>query len=298
MSWESPLRTAAFWTAAAPQYRHISLYPTNLCAPPQTAIDYHAFALVAGRFGNTLNAGQATRLDATRVADYCRIQALEHDAGIVDTNTLYVMSIRLAPGFGRRATAPVACIDVDEFGVCFATETYLRWQDAFDVNLGMLPPLSELVRFHHALDAEYRDGLKRMPRRAFGSNEQRVHAVAKFVSYRRTGCDAEEATAKIVRELMGQRELRLCANHRAPRLSTLENPGHVDRLPGRDETVRMLGVIERVHEKDATRGTSESHVDTEGEAVWLQEYLRHRLAGRSPADAHDLVLREIRVAQP
>jgi hypothetical protein len=294
LSWQSPLRTTAFWAAAPAHYRHLSLYPTNLCAAPLVALDYHGFALVAGRSGNTLNAGQATRLDASRVTDYCRFQTLEHEAGIVDANTLYVMSIRLAPGFARRATAPVACIDVDEFGICFAKDTYLQWQDAFDVNLAILPPPAELVRFRDALDVEFRDGLKRAPQSIYGSSEERVRAIARFVSYRLTGCDREEATGRILRELRGAHEIRLCSNHRSRRLSALENPGDVDSLPTRDETVRMLREVDDVYRKELTRSAAASHLDTEGEAVWIQEYLGYRLAGRSQADSHDLVLRDIR----
>jgi len=53
----------------------------------------------------------------------------------------------------------------------------------------------------------------------------------------------------------------------------------------------------RYQEASAARpgsSSSSTHVDLEGEAVWLQTYTSHRLQGRSERDAIEAVLDSIR----
>ena len=291
-AWRNPpLRTERFWARALPHYRNVSLYPTNLCTPPGEAIDFYAFALVAGRAHTTLNAGVTSRIDYNRLNQYCQWQSLDFNGGFVDRRTLYVMSIRLARGFERRAQIPVVCTDMDEFGVCFARETYSDWQDAFDLNLSIMPPLEELAAFRERLEIIYRNDLHRAATARSGSTDIQIRSLVRFVSYRLTGCGYDEARDKTLRELDGYHELRLCEHHLSRRLRDLEQPGYQEQLPERAEAVGLLHVI-------ANRSTVPtrivSSVDEEGEAVWLQEYVGHRLTGRNPEEATELVRASIR----
>ena len=60
-----------FWTVAPPHYERLVLVPPNLC-DRDGAVNYRAFALVAGRHGLALNAGGASRHDTRRTAEYLR----------------------------------------------------------------------------------------------------------------------------------------------------------------------------------------------------------------------------------
>jgi hypothetical protein len=127
LRWNGPLYSS-FWSEAAPHYRHLILWPSNLCERSGLAIDYIPFALVAGRAGMTLNGGFEARQDPNRYVDYCRSFQAQRTRGDVSDDELYVMRPDFRPGFESRAQQPVTCIEVDGFAACMTTRSAASWR--------------------------------------------------------------------------------------------------------------------------------------------------------------------------
>ncbi len=122
-----------FWTVAPPHYERLVLIPSNLC-DRDGAIDFRAFALVAGRHGLAINAGSASRHDTRRTAEYCQTLAQEIQDGLPAAGTLYVVRPDLLPTLVP-AGAPhqPRCTVIDGFGVCFSEASARPWQPQFAV---------------------------------------------------------------------------------------------------------------------------------------------------------------------
>jgi hypothetical protein len=109
----------------------------------------------------------------------------------------------------------------------------------------------------------------------------------RYLGYRLDGCVHEEAAEKTFRHLRGERELRVCKN------ATQRKP-----LPAASETYDFRRRLESLYASQPAFQTATSYVDLEGEAVWLQEYLRQRLNGRDHSESTEVVLRAIRSIAP
>lgn len=125
--WQGPLFNS-FWSDAPRHYRHLTLWPTNLCEGGGTAVDYVPFALVAGRAGVTLNAGFEARQDARHFVEYCRSFQARRTRGEMSDDELYVLGPGFRAGVETRARQPITCFDIDGYGVCMTTDSYKRWQ--------------------------------------------------------------------------------------------------------------------------------------------------------------------------
>jgi hypothetical protein len=126
LQWQGPL-FSAFWSEAPRHYQHLSLWPTNICEPGGTALDYVPFALVAGRAGVTLNAGFEARQDLRHFVDYCNSFQARRTRGEMSDDELYVTGPGYRAGVEARARQPVTCFDVDGYGVCMTARSYQRW---------------------------------------------------------------------------------------------------------------------------------------------------------------------------
>jgi hypothetical protein len=126
MRWQGPLFNA-FWSEAPRHYKHLTLWPTNLCEPSGRALDYVPFALVAGRAGATLNGGFEARNDLRHFVDYCRSFEARRTRGEVSDDDLYVMAPGYRSGVELRARQPVTCFEVDGYSVCMTTRSYETW---------------------------------------------------------------------------------------------------------------------------------------------------------------------------
>jgi hypothetical protein len=65
------------------------------------------------------------------------------------------------------------------------------------------------------------------------------------------------------------------------------------RFPPRDQTLGFRIELEQVYRVDLGRSPGQTAVDIEGNAVWLQEYLRYRLHGCTHAQASTKVMLQI-----
>jgi Family of unknown function (DUF6311) len=276
-----PLRSH-FWTVVPPHYQRLVLIPTNLCTR-DGFIDYFPFALLAGRIGIAINAGATARYDWLKGDAYCLDLDREIQEGLRSKDSLYIVRADLLPKIVPQADATL-CTVVDRYGVCFAPDTYTRWRDAYDVVRSKLPPTEEVVQFYGELNQLYRDALGRPPREAGIETNVRVESVVRYLSFRVEGCGHDEAEQRALRYLTGTRERKLCA------------PGSQDRgFPPVDQTYIFNVRLDRAAREREDTGHP-THVDLEGEAVWLQAYARERATGVTAREARATVLAQVRAA--
>jgi Family of unknown function (DUF6311) len=271
-----------FWRVVPPHYKRLTLVPTNICGDLR-AIDYTSFSLIAGRHGMAINAGFAARYDVEKVRRYCATYHDELRLGVLSTDELYVIRPDWIADFHKASTTPLVCTMVDQYGVCAVAETYARWQDSYDIVRSALPSNAEFATFYGLLDDEYRARLQRPPRPVNSSPEERIIALTRYLSYRYAGCSNEESRDKTLRELRGQREVRLC-----------EAPSRAGGLPPANETFAFRTALEAFFQERAGPQNWTTHVDPEGEAVWIQLYANERLKGRDDRQARDEVFGHIR----
>jgi hypothetical protein len=275
-----------FWNIAAPHYRQLVLIPSNLCTYSEY-VDYSAFSLLAGRYGLGINAGITARYDVTRSRTYCGELAQEIRDGMRANGSLYIVRAdllpRLAPSEADGTQA--RCTVVDGFGVCFSPESYAQWRDGFDVVRSRLPSRDEFVRFYEELNATYRTALGRPPREAPATADVRVEGLVRYLSYRMEGCSHADAESRTLQDVDGVDTPELCPvtaiNH---------------ELPPADQTYAFAKQLDRALREEAGAPRSSTHVDLEGEAVWLQAYARERAHGVREQDARTSVLAAIKRA--
>lgn len=117
-----------FWDVVLPHYRHIVLYPTAMCSPPGSGIDYRFFALRAGFSGATVNGGFAARYDVEGLRRYCQAMQLDLQNGMVSDDTIYVAAPGWEAGF-KSAAQDMTCQPVDGFVVCVTTRSRSLWEE-------------------------------------------------------------------------------------------------------------------------------------------------------------------------
>lgn len=250
-----------------------------MCTHVET-VDMRPFALVAGRDGLAINAGAAARAETLRVQQYGN--RLESDIGLgaVRPDTLYVLRRDLVRAFSARAQAPTLCAVIDQHGVCFVAATMAAWQDDFDIAFA-IPPLEELLSFYAYLNDEYRVRLRRAAQTLNGSLDERLTLLTRYLWYRLGRCSHEKASY-----------LLLNASHET--LHTCGDSLGGGNLPPVSETFAFRTMMEGAFRQRRGGESSTSHVDAEGEAVWLHKYVSERLAGRDAYGARIEVLNTIR----
>ena len=273
-----------FWDIAAPHYQRLILIPSNLCER-NGYVEYSAFALLAGRHRMAINSGMTARYDVPRARVYCGQLDQEVRDGLITAGSLYVvrrdMLSRVAP---LAAANGSTCTTIDGFGVCFSADSYRQWRQDFEIPRAKLPPTEEFVRFYAVLSEIYRSALGRPARTTPETTDRRIDALVRYLADRLEGCGHDEAVARTLGVAAGEGEPSPCSP-----LATGEGS-----LPPADQTYAFAV---RYQEASAARpgsSSSSTHVDLEGEAVWLQTYTSHRLQGRSERDAIEAVLDSIR----
>lgn len=272
-----------FWQVVPRHYERLLLVPTNLCSGDR-AIEHTAFSLLAGRQRLAINAGITARYDVTKARAYCAALERDLDAGVVDARALYVMQPASRQHFEAAAGARLVCTVVDGFDVCADVTTYSAWQDDFDVLRRTLPALDELRTVHAALDEEYRTTLGRGAQTSALTADERIDALARYMAYRLSGCPHDEATKRTL--ALGAGEPRLCSNRTA-----------AAALPGSDAVFRFRQQLDQSAQARGAGASAPHHIDAEGEAVWLLDYVARRLAGASADDARAGTLDAVRSAR-
>ncbi|MBQ00988.1 MAG: hypothetical protein CL477_09925 [Acidobacteria bacterium] len=151
------------------------------------------------------------------------------------------------------------------------------------------PPRNEALTFYESLETEYRDTLQRAQ-----TNEGYVDAEGsavwfpEWLRYVLNGCEATEATTRVLMQIRGQGIQPVCRDVASDSYA----------FPPRNLSLDFLEVLDAFYRDELQRRVELSHVDLEGKAVWLQEYLRYRVDGVNDADARTQVLTQIQEAAP
>ena len=151
------------------------------------------------------------------------------------------------------------------------------------------PPRNEALTFYESLEVEYRDSLQRSQ-----TNEGYVNAEGsavwfpEWLRYVLNGCAATEATTRVLMQIRGQGIQPVCSDVASDSYA----------FPPRNLSLDFLEVLDAFYRDELQRRVELSHVDLEGKAVWLQEYLRYRVDGVNDADARAQVLTQIQEAAP
>jgi hypothetical protein len=139
-----------------------------------------------------------------------------------------------------------------------------------------LPTPQESVMFMAALERKYRDGLKRPPTPVALDPTAATTWIERYLRFRLHSCDHPAASARVFQQIDGHGAQPLC---RRPTSAV---------FPPWNETTAFRRQLE-----SKFTGRFSSFVDLEGQAVWVQEYVRHRVDGCSHRDAVDAVLAQI-----
>jgi hypothetical protein len=272
-----------FWTAVLPQYDGLVLIPPNLCAH-EGYLDFVPFALHAGTAGIAINTGMTARFDVRKARLYCDELRREIRDGLRPDRSLYVVRPDLLPAMTNREGNDPMCTVIDGFGVCFSKESFARWRETFDLPRSRLPETAELLRFYAALDETYRTALGRPVREVAGAREKRLDALTQYLALRMEGCGHALAEERALGLLHGRREPGLCGT------VALHHT-----LPPADQTFAFSARATEVLQQNAG-AVSQTHVDPEGEAVWLQAYVAERTKGLWEDAARQTVIAAVRRA--
>jgi hypothetical protein len=282
-AFRNPLQSH-FWDVVPRHYRAMYLFPTSMCTPAEF-VAHEPFSLLAGRNGMAINAGAPARTSSEELARFCRVSEFEISSGLVSKNVLYVLRRDLTRNFQAAAQTPVICVSLDGYGVCVSQESYARWQDDVDVMFLVLPSLTEMMGFYAELDREYASNLRRPAISLKASTEERVTALMRYLWYGLGGCDRTTAQAKLLRPRQG--ELRICGD-----------PFRGRHLPTLEDTFATQMELDARYAQRTSPAAWTTHVDPEGEAVWIRRYVSERLNGRDAFGAREAVLNTIRATTP
>jgi hypothetical protein len=145
------------------------------------------------------------------------------------------------------------------------------------------PPRNETFAFRTALEAKYRDGLRRASGPSYADAEGSVVWVSEYLLYRIHQCSHDRALAKVRMQIQGAGLPSICG---LPPAGTIP-------FPPRNETYAMRLELETIYKDELKRQASQSAVDVEGDVVWTQEYLRYRLNGCTHDQAAARVMTQI-----
>ncbi len=281
----NPLQSG-FWSQVPAHYKQLVLVPSNLCVGGGY-IDDAAFALLAGRYGLGINSGMTARYDVQKARAYCHQLDLEVGSGRPQPGSLYIVRADRLAGVRPPQTGDEArCTMIDGFGVCFTGEQLFGVEGRFrcrPVAAAVAPRSSS--RSTTELDDRYRTALGRG--RETAPAAQRRRASSRWCGIWPTasrGAGTKKPRRRRFARLDGQDDRSLC-DRLALRVE----------MPPADQTLAFARRLDgRAERRSPAVPTTTTHVDLEGEAVWLQEYARERARGVRPQDARAAVVAAIR----
>jgi len=147
---------------------------------------------------------------------------------------------------------------------------------------GQFPPRDEVLVFRGTLETYYRDTLKRQPAPSYVDVEGEAVWIPEYLRYRLTQCTHAGAVERVLTQIAGYGIQPGCGG---------VSPDYA--FPPRDQTLGFRVELEGVYRDDLRRSPDMTTVDIEGNAVWLQEYLRYRLHGCSHGQASTKVMVQI-----
>ena len=273
---------AASGRVAAPQYRQLVLIPSNLCTF-DGFVDYSAFALLAGRHGLGINCRHHRALRRQEIAE--RIAASWERRcvdGMRSNGSLYVVRPDLLPELAPRLTdtANARCTIVDGYGVCFSAESYLRWRDGSTSSDPDLPPAGRVPALLRRVEQHLSHGrwaVRPVAPGQRGRARRRPGRAISRIAWRAAATATPNADVATTRR-----------REDAGALSRRRRSPQGCRRPIRPWRSRARWTRVFAASRDQRRRST--HVDLEGESVWLGAYARERPGGGREQDARATVL--------
>ncbi len=146
------------------------------------------------------------------------------------------------------------------------------------------PPRNETYDFRSWLEAKYRNDLGRGQGPSYADVEGAVVWTQEYLRYRLNACSHDQAVQRIRMQIGGGGVPPVCGT---PPSTT------VIAFPPRDETYGFRLQLEDIYRDDLKRDAVQTAVDSEGDVVWIQEYLRYRLNRCTHAQSVDKVNAQI-----
>jgi hypothetical protein len=143
------------------------------------------------------------------------------------------------------------------------------------------PPRNETLDFRQQLESKYSSGLGRAAGPTFVDVEGAAVWLTEYLRYRLSTCDHATALQRVLAQIHGLGVQPACATP-----TSLSFPNRSDSLAFRNE-------LEIEYRDGLRRSAGSSSVDVEGEAVWMQEYLRYRVNRCNHGDAVTRVFQQI-----
>ena len=130
------------------------------------------------------------------------------------------------------------------------------------------PNRADALEFRNQLEAKYRDGLRRSAIPLYADAEGSVVWTQEYLRYRLNNCDHSGASLRAWAQIRSRGVLSTCG--RPVTTSTVA-------FPPRDQTTAFRSFLEIGYRDVLRRAPSNTHVDMEGDVVWVSEYYRYRL---------------------
>lgn len=146
------------------------------------------------------------------------------------------------------------------------------------------PPRNEPFDFRaNALEARYRDVLRRPAISSFVDVEGTIVWTQEYLRYRVNRCGHQEAIQKVFDQIDGRGIQPVCG---------VAPSGNV-AFPPRNEPFEFRTLLEAKYRDGLRRPAISTFVDPEGDVIWTQEYLRYRVSSCSHSVAVDKVMTQI-----
>lgn len=145
------------------------------------------------------------------------------------------------------------------------------------------PPRNEPFDFRNQLEAKYRDGLRRPTIDSHVDVEGDVVWITEYFRYRLNRCGHADAISRVIAQLSGAGAPPVCG----------EAPSGTPSFPPRNEPMDFRLQLEAHYRDVLRRQPGPTHVDLEGDIVWVSEYLRYRLSNCSHDESVQRVFRQI-----
>lgn len=143
------------------------------------------------------------------------------------------------------------------------------------------PPRNETLDFRQQLETKYRTGLGRAAGPTFVDTEGAAVWMTEYLRYRLSQCDHSTSDQRVIAQIDGLGIQPVCGS---PTSLT---------FPNRSDSLLFRNSLEAKYRDGLRRGASSSSVDVEGEAVWMQEYLRYRVNRCGHTDSITRVFNQI-----
>ncbi|MDP3717548.1 MAG: hypothetical protein Q8T13_07280 [Acidobacteriota bacterium] len=143
------------------------------------------------------------------------------------------------------------------------------------------PPRTEALFFRTALEAKYRDGLRRSSVLTYVDQEGTVVWVQEYLRYRVNLCSHVDAITRVFQQIEGFGVQPVCGST------------NTATFPSRQQPLDFMVQLEAKYRDGLRRPSAPTFVDVEGNVIWVQEYFRYRVSGCDHSTSQQKVFDQI-----